>query len=180
MYYNSYEDYINNNQGYGGYEGISNGFNSSNTYPMYNEYNRNQETDYDSLYPDIYHKVNPLVENSCMKYQNTRISKEIVEEIANKVYIQYNDLRSSSDIKNDLNRISNSSTTTKKEETRSGRNETLMDLIKILIIKNLFPRKLHRPGRPPIRPNPGISPYPNWHDGGMQGPGMPPYRPTFY
>ena len=162
-----------------GYDGLNNGFGNS-TYPMYNDCFRNQDIDCEALYPEVYHRINPIIEGYCVKYQNTRITKEVIEEIANKVYIQYSGVRSNDDLKADSTRTSTSSSSTKKEEVRSSRNDVLMDLIKILIIRNLFPHQPNRPGRPPMRPNPGMPPYPNWQDG-PGGPNMPPqYGPMFY
>ncbi|MBR3152561.1 MAG: hypothetical protein IKF52_03025 [Clostridia bacterium] len=178
MYYNSYDDYMRGSCGCG-CDGLNNGFGNY-TYPMYNDYNFNRDVDCEAMYPDIYHRINPIIESHCIKYQNTRITKEVIEEIANKVYIKYYESRSNDDLKSDSNRLSSSSNSSKKEETRSNRNDTLMDLIKILIIRNLFPNRPNRPGRPPMRPNPGMPPYPNWQDG-PGGPNMPPqYGPMFY
>lgn len=177
MYYDSYEDFM-RNSGYG--------YNNGNTYPMYQDNNSfYQEVNYETMYPEIYKKINPIVEIQCVRYQNKRVSKEIVEEIAENVYRQYSDLRGIEDSKSDssLGKQSSSSSSIKKEEYRSSstRNNILMDLIKILVIKNLIQNQPSRPNRPPIRPQP---PYPGWEDCQNHSchnpPPPPPYGPRYY
>ena len=184
MYYDSYEDYM-RNSGYGYMNSsFGNGYNNS-TYPMY--YGNNnfvQDTDFESMYPEIYKKINPIVELQCVRYQNKRVSKDIVEEIADNVYRQYSESRDMEELRTDssLNKSTSSSSSTRKEETRAPRNNILMDLIRILIIKNLLQNRPGRPNRPPMRSNQGMPQYQNWQ--GMQNmpiQNMPPqYEPRYY
>lgn len=153
MFYNSYEDFS-NSLDYGNF----------NTYPMYYDYNNNRNVDFDSFYPDIYRRLNPIVKRCCMKYQNTRITGEIVDEITQNVFNQYNDSRG-----NDTQEKTNSNMI-RKDETRSNGN-FLLDLIKILVVKNLI-SNCNNCNRPPIRPMPGYRP-------GFDNQYFPGYGPGF-
>ncbi len=174
MYYNNnnYEEYMR------GVLGYNNNANSNfNTYPMYYEYDNNQNIDYESMYPAIYHELNPIVESCCSRYKNTRISKEIIDQITDQVYAQYSGTRGiESQTQSQEN--SKSTTTRKEEEKRSPQNNNILrDLIRILILRNLFP---NRPGRPNPRPPMGPG---GWLGEGLNrpGPGMPPqYQSRYY
>ncbi len=170
MYYNNYEDYMRNTLGYNNM--MNNNFN---TYPMYYEYDNNQNMDIEGMYPEIYHQVNPIVENCCSKYRNTKFSKEVLEQMTEQVYNQYSETRGVESTKVENQNKTNN--VRKEEETRSPNNNSLRDLIRILILKNLFPSRPGRPNRLPM--GPGMPP-PGWQGGPNRPGGMPPYQPRYY
>ena len=156
MYYNNnnYEEYMRNVLGY-------NNSNNFNTYPMYYEFD-NQNVDCESMYPEIYHQINPIVENCCSRYKNTKLSKEVVDDITEQVFTQYTQTFKMEITKTESSKSTttvNTSNSKRDEETRSPRNENnlIRDLIRILILRNLFP---NRPGRP--NPRPPMGPYANY------------------
>jgi len=152
MYYQSYEDYMRDVLGYT---------------PTYN-YNmqqsrRDTNTELERLYPEIYRTVYPMVRKVCTQY-NGEITEDFVERLTNEVYTN---LEVEQDVRSETSKVSVKATTTsktevrKEEETRQRRpNNTLRDLIRILIIREILGGRPNRPGRPPFPGGPG-------------GPGMP-------
>ena len=108
----------------------------------------------EELYPDIFKKLYPLVCNECSK--NTMpITNEILEQMTDNVFNAIDvDLKIETNVKID----------TRKDNLRQGedrqqrrRNNTLRDLIKILILNQIlggFPIRPPFPGRPPMPPRP--------------------------
>lgn len=108
----------------------------------------------EELYPDIFKKLYPLVCNECSK--NTMpITNEILEQMTDNVFNAIDvDLKIETNVKID----------TRKDNSRQGedrqqrrRNNTLRDLIKILILNQIlggFPIRPPFPGRPPMPPRP--------------------------
>lgn len=118
MYYQNYEDYMRMVLGYP--------INGSNTYERniikdkaFDEFDKN-EINLENYYPEIYKKINPIVNSICSKYTNVSADnlESIVEEVYNYIY---NNNRNISG-----NRLD---------------KQFLKDLIKILVIYNLINRK---------------------------------------
>lgn len=112
----------------------------SNTYdiyggiqPTYNGYNYNiqRNTWQKDLYPEIYNIIYPVITNICSK-RNIYLNEESLENLVTEIY---------SKIEED------SSLENRKEEREQN---LLKDLIRILIIREFFPRRRPRP-RPPHR-----------------------------
>lgn len=158
MYYQNYEDYMRSVLGYP---------NINYPEPTYSSF----ENDYDEetteeqdLYPEIYRIVNPMVCKICEEKANMPITKELVDEMTNTIYVnieaeveipQNREILKNGDVRNP---------NVKQPELQTRQrvpNRTLQDLIRILILRELFKRR--RPQRPPMRPRP---PFP--------GPGMGP------
>lgn len=168
---------------------------NSNTY-MTSEIQEQQmmEEELEECYPEIYKVVYPMVKKACMK--NTKpLTKELIDDIVNEIYVNiepsdqininvnvgntskinsYNSDREIKGVTSTRNpeiktEIRENRGDTRQKETRQ-RNFLLIDLIRILVLRELIGRP-GRPGdnRPPQRP-PMIPPYPR--------PGMrPPIRP---
>lgn len=64
-------------------------------------------------YPEIYHILSPMIEKAIKIHQNNNFDKACLEEITNEVYTAIDD----------------------KKELQNEKDNTLYDLIKILIIK---------------------------------------------
>lgn len=151
----NYEEYMRNILGYN--------IIPQNTYQMTeNIYEMPRNVSYDnidleSLYPDIYKMIQPMVQKACMRVTGV-INEETINSITDEIYnVMAEDTRGTKDInKNNIEgRNSISQNTRKVEETRQN-NYLLRDLIRILIIKELLRR---RPNRPPMRPG-----YPGGHN----------------
>ena len=212
MYYQNYEDYMRNVLGYDPNPTPSCTYNMpENAYVMQAsvtapyqmvEPMRNQEIvdDLESMYPEIYRLVNPMVCKACE--MNTRpITKQVVEEMTDAIFaaIEVDETinievkkESTSTVKKETREVNKNvrpqtkevrETKTPKEETRTEtrqrpNNYLLRDIIKILILNNL----LNRPGggRPPFPPRPpmpGPGPRPPMPPGPGPRPPFPPGRP---
>lgn len=161
MYNNiSYEEYMQQVLGYTP-RSMQDTFNTNDYYIMQNNnlVNMNNQN-LEELYPDIYKKVYPLVCNECNR--NTMpITNETLEEMTDNVFNAISvDLKIETNVKVDT-RNDNSRQGEDRQERR--RNNTLRDLIKILILNQIlgggFPIRPPFPGRPPM-PGPGRPPMP--------------------
>ncbi|MCI8273250.1 MAG: hypothetical protein HFJ55_04115 [Clostridia bacterium] len=131
----SYEEYMRNILGYKPRE-----MDYQDTYDMDYMFDTmdNQEMDLQECYPEIYKIVYPMVQKACI--QNTRaIDRDLVDNITEEIYFAIED-----------NEISEEN---REQEDRQKRirNNTLNDLIRILILRELLGGPGF-PGRPPIRP----------------------------
>ena len=139
--------------------------------------------DLESMYPDIYNIVYPMVKKACVK--NTKpITKELIDEMTDEIY---SNIEADNIINLNINveNVGNSVTTEsrqqsgkqmedRKVENRQRRN-TIADLIKILLIRELVDRGNWRP-RPPRPGRPGRPPRPcDWDDNCPPRPPMPRY-----
>lgn len=151
--YNSYEEYMQSVLG----------MNMRDTYMQNNNSNYYQESrmqdvnmpDVNKLYPEIYGVIYPMVQKACSRRNVDMISEvqisEMVEEVYNAIepgddIVQVRDSVSAprnGDVKNP--RV--------KESRRPNNNYLLRDLIRILIIRELFGGG--RPGGIPRPPMPG-------------------------
>ena len=174
MYYQNYDDYMRSVLGYP----INN--DSSNTY--YNDLNHNNTMQYDieieedpNWYPEIYKIVYPMICKACEENRSTEINGDLINNITNVVYTNIEESEKEETIKQpELRNGDVPNPRAKQAEQRQTRNfgprnPLLRDLIKILVIRELFDRrKPSRPGNRPPRP-----PFPG-------GPGMPPPPPPRY
>lgn len=188
MYNESYDTYIRSILGYQNQNDIFSSPSYENDYSQFSSETRNLEVE--ELYPDIYKKVYPMVVKACrantMPVNDNVLNKmtdEIIISLENMESINLNinlrnDVKTSSS-KTENNRvdskISSHDKTKESEENRSPRipNRGLRDIIRILLLRELFGNPGWRPPmRPPYRP-PMRPPFP--------GPGPhPPIRPREY
>lgn len=195
MYYQNYEDYMRSVLGYDPNPTPSCTYNmTDNVYTMQQppsvgnypvaEPMKTLEIvdDLESMYPDIYKLVNPMVCKACD--MNTRpITKQVVEEMTEAIYAA---IEVDETVKVEVNK---ETTTTVKKETREvsknirpqskevreakvpkaetraetrqrPNNYLLRDIIKILILNNLLNCPGGRPPMPPRPPMPGPGPRP--------------------
>lgn len=165
MYNNEYEDYMRSILGYpiqnemNTYNNVYG--NSASFFPYRSGVTYANENNYESLYPEIYKILKPMVRKICDNTRYESISNDTLEIMANEIY---------SNVESDIDVI-NVNINTKEAET-SGNfarkdmsvrqnktkdensrnccgNPTLKDLIKIMIIKQLIENNKNRP---PIRP----------------------------
>ncbi len=135
---------------------------------LYNNY------EIEKMYPEVYKTIYPKVCNVCKRNINLEITEKNLEDMVNDVYNSLEqeenisfyiniENRNKSQIgnnsRNNLN--SNRSITKKIEESQDRqRNNALLDIIKILILRELLDRP-GRPGRPnfpPQGPRPQVPP----------------------
>ncbi len=143
MYNTSYEEYMRTVLGYtpnciqDTYQN-ENYFNN-NVYPV----NNNLE----SMYPEIYRVLEPLIRKECMNVNCNQIDNETLEKMTNNVL---------NSVSVDLKIETNNRAENRKDDRQISQNRFLNDLIKILLLKELLnkPRPYY-PQRPPMpRPRP--------------------------
>lgn len=128
---------------------------------------RNLVTDIENLYPEIYKIIYPMIQKACN--QNTRpITEDVLDDMTNDIYNNIeaeNIINLNIDITNNRNEnksLSNAKKTIQENrETRQITN-SLRDLVKILLIRELIGRPdFNRPPRPfPPGPFPPMPPRP--------------------
>lgn len=171
MYYQNYEDYMRSVLGYP--------TNNENQGTYFNEIYRDSdqqdnfeiEEDLD-WYPEIYKIVYPMVCKTCDDKRNTQITNDLIDNITNIVYTNIEvDEKMENEKQPELRNGDVPNPRVKQQERRETRqfgprNPLLRDLIRILVVRELFDRRRpHRPHNRPVRPQfPG-------------GPGMPPPPP---
>lgn len=191
MYYQNYEDYMRSILGYPIQEqnSFSNTYGNNNMEYEYMDTMPRYSKEILDLYPEIYKIVNPMVCKVCEA--NTKpITKELLEQMTEEIYLNIESDPSQYvsqvvNVKVNLpnqeekrqNNINSPKVTTLKKENRVEektrtenrqmlRNNTLRDLIKILILNRLLggsmrpPRPRPRPPRPPFPMRPEINPLP--------------------
>lgn len=166
-----YEDYM---RSVLGYNQMPNNIyaNSYDNYYYDTEYlnNRNSSVDtnvIESMYPEIYRIVYPMVCKLCMQNSQREITRDLVDSMTEEIYLnvepdeRQNSIVSSTRqvLKNGDVRNPNAKEIEVTGETRQG-NFFLRDLIRILILREFLRRRHHRPPMPPPRPPmPHFRPY---------------------
>ena len=162
MNYQDYEDYMRSVLGYQNNNIYANTYGGNTDYyynysPNMNYTDVNNEA-LNNLYPEIYKLLNPMVCKICTQNSNKEITKELVDNMTEEIYLNFESedsqrLRSMPPLKNGDVRNPNA----KEPELRSSGprqgNYLLKDLIRILILKE-FGRPGFYLGRPPIVPPP--------------------------
>lgn len=174
MYYQNYEDYMRSVLGYPN--------NPEPTYSFQDDYDeRMSNTEDEELYPEIYRLVYPMVCKACDEKANMPITQQLVDEMTSTIYsnievemevevTQNREVLKNGDVRNP---------NVKQPEVQTRQripNRTLQDLIRILILRELFRRR--RPHRPPMRPP--MPPRPPFPGPGMGPGGRPPIMPRDY
>ena len=169
MYYQNYDDYMRSVLGYSIDNDSLNTYNNDFNYdaPMYNEIEIEENPEW---YPEIYRIVYPMVCKSCEEKRSAQVSSNLIENITDTIYTNIEVTEQGETPKQELRNGDVPNPRVKQQEQKQTRhvgprNPLLRDLIKILVIRELFDRrKPSRPNRPPRPPFPG-------------GPGMPPPPP---
>ena len=175
-----YEDYLQNYWGYPinnyantydqNLEDYQNGYNSNRSnleygyFPYQQSYQKRglSTSEMEDLYPETYKIVYPMVKKVCAN-NNRFISNEVIEEMANEVYSNVENNSVELNITNNVRGEKNNKAENAQEH-RGGINNGLMDVIKILILRELIDRPCKspncRPGpRPPYPPYPPRPPF---------------------
>ena len=169
MYYQNYEDYMGNMVGYQPMNS-----NMYSNYHMHHQMEEMKTEEISEMYPDIYKIIYPVICKVCTQNMHRPITRDLILKLTDEVYEIVEDDRTQADTavrveetRKEVNQqpsTSKSTSTTSVSNTRSeettilhSRNTFLKDLIRILVIRELFPRP--RPPRPPF-PGPGPMPRP--------------------
>ncbi len=171
MYNQSYDDYMRSFLGYpaDGYRGAGFNMNSMNNMGNMNTMGMNSmsnmgmnsmwnmsgsenmhmmDADLESLYPETYRVVYPMVCSACDRIQlpTTNINDEMVTRMTDDIYD-----RVESDGRINIEVTVEVRDGEKETRQRRPRNRFLRDLIRILLLRELF-RRRRFPGRFPMRP----------------------------
>lgn len=177
MNYQNYEEYMRSVLGYSPYvdrnytytDAQEDIYNYANEIPIINTTSQNLT----SFYPEIYKIIYPMVCKICNMNSEREITKDLLEQMANEIYknVEPEEYQQTTRIEPKLKNgdVINPNAKEIKQQPRESRqtNFLLMDLIKILILK-----ELERPNRPPVRP-----PFP---PSGGRPPMGPPPRPRYF
>ena len=173
MYNQSYDDYMRSVLGYSNFDGYRmNTMNNMNTMGM-NSMNMNNMgmnsmnmsnmgmntqdmscEDIEQLYPEVYRVVYPMVCSSCdrIQFPNAPVTDEMVTRMTNDIYDRVEaDGRINIEVSVEVRGESENRQTSTETRQRRPRNRFLNDLIRILLLRELF-RRRRFPGRFPIRP----------------------------
>ena len=171
MYNQSYDDYIRSVLGYPT-------ANSQDYFQNYNSYNYNELDMYDNgqnrneeledCYPEIYKIVYPMVQKRCKNIESP-ITKEKIDIIVEELYSNIEEKRQTKNSQTE-NNITENRGMKEKRETRQFNNSGIMDIIRILLLRELLGRPNRPNNRPPFPPPPGRPPFPPNRPG----------RPTYY
>lgn len=175
MYDSSYEEYMRSVLGYTP-SCMQDTFVSDDYYIMQNDDSRMNVSNMEELYPDIYKRVYPLVCQEC-NTNTMPMTREVLERMTDNVLNRIEvDLKIQTNVKVETRKedmkgsnVRTQESTTRQEDRAPRRNDTLRDLIRILILREIIGERF--PIRPPFRPRPP-----------MPGPGRPPFpggRPPF-
>ena len=126
-------------------------------------------TEIEELYPEIYKIVYPMVKKICNN--NSRmITDEVIEQMTEEVYSnleENNGVELNITLNNNIRGEKTNTQDEKQENRNHRRNNNIMDIIKILILRELVGRPCKgnncRPGpRPPMPPYPPRPQYPRY------------------
>lgn len=112
------------------------------------------------MYPEIYTLLTPMIEKTISDNKEREITEELVETMTNQIYTSIQDdmnvkqVNNSQVISNNKNMNSNIKQVSSMQVVKRPGNQSLKDLIKILLINSLINNlRPNRPGqRPPHRP----------------------------
>lgn len=160
-----YEDYMRSVLGYEsmGYRNIYNNMDFMNMSNDMGGFSDFQTEELEQCYPEIYRIVYPMVQTACMR-STRNVTRELIESMTDEIYSAIEDNEIVQNRANDKKEKNIDESRT--EDRQRTRNNSLNDLIRILLLRELlgrpgFPgRPPHPPMRPPMglgqRPIPGI------------------------
>ena len=140
-------------------------YNPIGNYFYNNQPQMNRSVDLESLYPEIYKIIYPMVQKACLQITG-QIDASLLDNLTNDIYnnlegenvVNLNiNIENTKNESTDSNNSSNTRNSSSKQETRQI-NNPIRDLIKILLIRELLRRqRQNRPPRP-MRPMGAIKP----------------------
>lgn len=148
-------------------------YNPIGNYFYNNQPQMNRSVDLESLYPEIYKIIYPMVQKACLQITG-QIDASLLDNLTNDIYnnlegenvVNLNiNIENTKNESTDSNNSSNTRNSSSKQETRQI-NNPIRDLIKILLIRELLRRqRQNRPPRPmrpmdPMRPTEPMRPMP--------------------
>lgn len=148
-------------------------YNPMGNYFYNNQPQMNRSVDLESLYPEIYKIIYPMVQKACLQITG-QIDASLLDNLTNDIYnnlegenvVNLNiNIENTKNESTDSNNSSNTRNSSSKQETRQI-NNPIRDLIKILLIRELLRRqRQNRPPRPmrpmdPMRPTEPMRPMP--------------------
>ena len=156
MNYQNYDDYVRGVHGYSPY--VQNNYTYNEPEDMYSYQNVQdqvieQKEDITIFYPEIYKIVYPMVCRICNINQNSKLTKELLEQMTDEIYLNIEPEEETSAISTRAplknGDVINPNSKDPKPEINKTRqtNFLLRDLIKILLLK-----ERQRPIRPHFRP----------------------------
>lgn len=170
MYNQTYDDYMRSAMGYYNnnsyrnnmdmnYMNTMNNMNMNNMTPMYNMNNMNMNPnmfndDLEHLYPEVYRVIYPMVRSSCDRIQipGTNITDDMITRMTDDIYDRVKaDGRINVEVTVEFRDNDTKEASSSETRQRRPRNRYLRDLIRILLLRELF-RRRRFPGRFPIRP----------------------------
>ena len=174
MYNQTYDDYMRSVLGYSNLDGyrmnsMSNmgmnsmnnmsdmGMNSMNTMGNMNINSMNTQNPYcediEQLYPEVYRVVYPMVCSACdrIQFPNAPVTDEMVTRMTDDIYDRVEaDGRINIEVNVTTEVRENSNSEVETRQRRRPRNRFLRDLIRILLLRELFNRRRRFPGRFPF------------------------------
>lgn len=172
MYNQTYDEYMRSVLGYSNLDGYRmNAMNNMNNMGMNNMGTMNTMgmntmsmntqdmscDDIEQLYPEVYRVVYPMVCSSCdrIQFPNAPVTDEMVTRMTDDIYDRVETdgrINIEVNVTTEVRENSNSSdSSVETRQRRRPRNRFLRDLIRILLLRELF-RRRRFPGRFPIRP----------------------------
>lgn len=160
-----------------GYNQVPNNIYANSPYDNYyfdtqyinNRNNNSNDEIIESLYPEIYRIVYPMVCKACTQNSQREITRDLIDSMTDEIYYNLEPDERQTMLSNQARTVLKNgdvrNPNAKEPETRGDtrqRNMFLPDLIRILILREFLRRRPNRPPMPPTRPP---RPFP------------PPYRP---
>lgn len=169
MYNQTYEEYMRNVLGYmPSYQDMEYTYLSNPSRYYYPTTLETSASEMDEMYPEIYHKVYPMVKTACGNHHG-EITKDTIEKITMEIFAKLGEIEIGAKV-TVQNRNPENRTMVRQEENRNRSEDpryhrTLKDLIKILVLRELFPSRRPTIPRPPYPPRPGVNPRPPFPGG---------------
>ena len=151
MYNQSYDDYMRSILGYPNLDGYRN-----NTYGcMTNQDIDSSSDDIEQMYPEVYRVVYPMVCSACdrIQFATTPLTEEMVSRMTDDIYDRVESdgrINIEVNVTTEVRESEDRQTPTETRQRRRPRNRFLRDLIRILLLRELFNRRRRFPGRFPF------------------------------
>ena len=155
MYNQSYDNYI---RGVLGYPNQDDEYRNSTFYNMPNQDMYSSSEDIERLYPEVYRVVYPMVCSACdrIQFPNNPVSEDMIIRMTDDIYDR---VEADGRINIEVNvttevRESDNKQISNETRQRRPRNRFLRDLIRILLLRELFRRRIRFPGMRPFQMRP--------------------------